>query len=71
MPEFTIQLTDEEFKAVHMLSSQRRSRPNAVIQQALATERLLAENMKPGDELLIKKPNGSLQKVIFRTPYQT
>lgn len=68
MPVFTIQLTDDEFKAIHQLASARNTRPNNVIQQALATEKLLAEHMRQGDELLIKKPNGSFQKVIFRPP---
>lgn len=65
MQEFKIQLTDDEFKTIHILASKRRTKPNAVIQQALATEKLLADNMGPEDELLIKKRNGEMQKVIF------
>lgn len=65
MPQFMIQLTDDEFRTVHILASKRRTKPNAVMQQALATEKLLADNMGPEDELLIKKRNGEMQKVIF------
>ncbi len=66
MQEFVVQLTDEELKTIHMLSSQRGVPPSTVIQQAVATESLLATNIGPGDELLIKKPDGSFKKVLFQ-----
>ncbi len=66
MQEFIVQLTDSEFEAIHRLSSQRGVAPSVVIQQAIATESLLAANVMPGDDLLIRKPDGSFKKVIFQ-----
>lgn len=66
MQEFIVQLTDGEFEAIHRLASVRNVPPSVVIQQAIATESLLASNVGPGDDLLIKKPDGSFQKVIFQ-----
>jgi hypothetical protein len=66
MQEFTVRLTETELDVIHRLASQRGVQPSMVIQQAIATENLLAANVGPGDELLIKKTDGSFRKVIFQ-----
>ena len=72
MQEFIVQLTDEEFIAIHRLATIRGVKPSMVIQQAIGTERLLAENVRPGDEVLIKKEDGSFQKIVFQQqPHMT
>jgi hypothetical protein len=65
MPDVTVTLTDEEIRGLAQLASVRGITANSVLQQAISTERLIADNVKPGDELLIKKPNNMVAKVKF------
>ena len=52
--------------ALKDLANRRGIDANAVLQQAIATEKLLADNVGPGDDLLIKKTDNTYSKVIFK-----
>ena len=65
MPEVQATLTDEEMQALLELASRRGVDPNTVLKQAIATEKLISDNVKEGDDLLIKKPNNTIAKVNF------
>jgi hypothetical protein len=59
------ELSPETFEAVKALAALRGVDANTIVRQAIHTEKLIADNMKPGDELLIKKADGTFQKVLF------
>lgn len=69
MPTVKAELTDEELRDLVELAKKRGVDANTVLQQALSTEKLLADNVGSGDELLIKRPDKTWGKVVFeKTP---
>lgn len=51
--------------ALKALVALRGSDANTVLEQAVATEKLLADNVGAGDKLLIQKENNSFSQVLF------
>jgi hypothetical protein len=64
MPEYKVDLTDEQVKALQDLARRRGLKMNEVLQQAISTEKLIADNVEDGDDLLIKKGD-RFKKVVF------
>jgi len=64
MPEFTVSLSDEQIEAIRQLAEQRGVAANTIVQQAISTEKLIADNVGTKDELLIKRGD-TYHKVIF------
>lgn len=65
MNEVTAQLTDEQLDTLKTLAAQRGLSANTVLQQAIATEGLLAANVGKNDVLQIKKPDNTVSEVVF------
>ena len=65
MPEISANLTDEELKTLLDLAQQRGVDANTVLKQAIATEALISRNVGKQDDLLIRKPDDSLSKIVF------
>jgi len=59
------ELSPETFEIVKELARLRGVDANTIVRQAIHTEKLIADNVGPKDELLIKKADGSFQKVLF------
>lgn len=59
------EVTPEQFAALKELANRRGVDANTVLQQAITTEKLIADNVTKGDELLIKKGD-TVSRVIFR-----
>jgi predicted S18 family serine protease len=64
MPEYKVDLTDEQVQALQELARRRGLKMNEVLQQAISTEKLIADNVEEGDDLLIKKGD-RFKKVVF------
>jgi hypothetical protein len=64
MAEYKVDLTDEQIRALQDLAKRRGVKMNEVIQQAISTEKLIADNVDEGDDLLIKKGD-RFKKVRF------
>lgn len=64
MAEYKVDLTDEQVKALQELAQRRGLKLNEVLQQAISTEKLIADNVEEGDDLLIKKGD-RFKKVVF------
>jgi predicted transcriptional regulator len=64
MPEYKVDLSDEVVKALRELAARRGLKMNEVLQQAISTEKLIADNVDEGDDLLIKKGD-KFKKVVF------
>lgn len=65
MNEYRINLDESSIKAIAELAQLRGVDANTVIQQAVATEKLIADNVGVDDELLIKK-GSEIRKVVFK-----
>jgi hypothetical protein len=59
------ELPRELFEALRELAIRRGLDANTVLQQAIQTEKLLADNVGIDDEVLIKKANNSYSRVLF------
>jgi hypothetical protein len=59
------ELPRELFEALKELALRRGLDANTVLQQAIQTEKLLADNVGIDDEVLIKKSNNSYSRVLF------
>ncbi len=64
MPEYKVDLTEEQVKALQELAQRRGLKMSEVLQQAISTEKLIADNVEEGDDLLIKKGD-RFKKVVF------
>jgi hypothetical protein len=64
MPEYKVDLTDDQVRALQELAQRRGLKMNEVLQQAISTEKLIADNVEEGDDLLIKKGD-RFKKVVF------
>ena len=64
MAEYKVDLTEEQVKALQELARRRGLKMNEVLQQAISTEKLIADNVEEGDDLLIKKGD-RYKKVVF------
>ena len=60
------QVTTDQLEALKDLANRRGVDANTVLQQAITTEKLLADNIEPGEDLLIKKNDNTYSKVIFK-----
>ena len=65
MAEYRVDLTDEQVKMLQELAARRGVNANTVIQQAISTEKLIADNVEQGDDLLIKKGD-KLKRVVLK-----
>lgn len=66
MPDVRAELTQEAYDALLKLAKDRGIDANTALQQAISTEKLIADNMKPGDDLLIKRQDNSFAKFTFQ-----
>jgi predicted transcriptional regulator len=64
MAEYKVDLSDEVVRALQELAARRGLKMNEVLQQAISTEKLIADNVDEGDDLLIKKGD-KFKKVVF------
>jgi len=64
MTEYTINLSDEDIAKIAALAQQRGVSADTIVQQAVATEKLIADNVGAKDDLLIKKGD-TFQKFTF------
>ncbi|MGZ8287134.1 MAG: hypothetical protein ACXW27_01680 [Allosphingosinicella sp.] len=64
MAEYKVDLSDEVVRALRELAARRGLKMNEVLQQAISTEKLIADNVDEGDDLLIKKGD-KFKKVVF------
>jgi predicted transcriptional regulator len=64
MAEYKVDLTDDQVRALQELARRRGLKMNEVLQQAISTEKLIADNVEDGDDLLIKKGD-RFKKVVF------
>ena len=65
MPKIQADLSDEDLASLTELARERGVDANTVLKQAIATEKLIADNVGKGDDLLIKKGPTAFSKVIF------
>ena len=65
MAEYKVDLTDEQIKMLQELAAKRGVNANTIIQQAISTEKLIADNVDQGDDLLIKKGD-KLKRVVLK-----
>jgi hypothetical protein len=65
MAEFTVQLGEDDLNKLAELAKARGVDANTVLQQAISTEKLIADNVQEGDDLLIKKKDNSFSKIVF------
>lgn len=59
------QLSQASYDALVALAARRGVDANTVLAQAIQTEKLLADNVRPNDEVLIRKGDNSFSKVVF------
>jgi predicted transcriptional regulator len=64
MTEYKIELSDEDIAKITALAQQRGVSASTIIQQAIATEKLISDNVSEKDDLLIKKGD-TFQKITF------
>lgn len=67
MAEYRIDLSDEDIARIAALAKERGVDADTIIKQAIATEKLIADNVGAKDELLLKSGD-SLQKFNFANP---
>lgn len=65
MAEYRVDLTEEQVKMLQELAAKRGVNANTIIQQAISTEKLIADNVEQGDDLLIKKGD-KLKRVVLK-----
>jgi hypothetical protein len=64
MAEYKVDLNDEQLQMLHDLARRRGVDANTILQQAISTEKLIADHVGDEDELLIKKGD-RFEKVVF------
>jgi hypothetical protein len=62
--KYEVELSPENIEALKSLATRRGMDANTIIQQAIATEKLIADNVGENDDLLIKKGD-KFQKIVF------
>jgi len=62
--KYEVELSPENIEALRSLATRRGMDANTIIQQAIATEKLIADNVGEDDDLLIKKGD-KFQKIVF------
>lgn len=65
MPEYRINLSEEDFAKIAELAKKRGVSANTIVQQAISTEKLIADNVEKEDDLLIKKGD-KFRKIVFK-----
>jgi predicted transcriptional regulator len=65
MAAVTVQLSDDDLQKLAELAKQRGVDANTVLQQAISTEKLIADNVQDGDDPLIKKKDNSYSRIVF------
>lgn len=66
MREIKAMLPDDLVEILQKLARERGVDANTVLQQAIATENLLSENVEPGDDVIIKKRDNSISRILFQ-----
>ena len=64
------ELTQAQFNTLKELAGRRGVNANTVLQQAIETEKLFADEIGPSDEVLIKRADNTYSKVLFQKNYQ-
>ena len=62
----TVALNQQDLKSLSELAGRRGLDATQVLQQAIATEKLLSDNIDIGDKLLIKKQDDSFKEVVLK-----
>ena len=65
MPQVTANLTDQQYNDLVEIARERGLDANTVLQQAIATEKLISQNVSPEDDLVIRRPNKTETKFEF------
>lgn len=63
---YTVQLSPAELDSLSVLAGRRGLDANTVLKQAIATEKLLSDNIQLGDKLLIRKADDSFKEVVLK-----
>ncbi|KPF62381.1 hypothetical protein IP88_14860 [alpha proteobacterium AAP81b] len=63
--QVTANLSREVFEQLKSLAARRGIDANTALAQAIGTEALLADNVGPDDQVLIRKPDNRVSKVNF------
>jgi hypothetical protein len=66
MPEISAELSAEDIAALTTLAAKRGVSANTVLQQAIATEKLLDQNVSPNDKVIIKKSDNAGIELVFK-----
>jgi hypothetical protein len=66
MPSVQAQLTEEDVRTLMELAAKRGVDANTILQQAITTEKLIADNVGPKDDLLIRRSDNSFVRVEFK-----
>ena len=65
MPTIQAELSDEDLQKLMELVKLRGVDANTILRQAISTEKLIADNVHPGDDLVIKRRDNTVAKVEF------
>lgn len=65
MPKVTVDLSEEDLRAILAQAKARRVSANTIIQEAVTTQKIISENVGEKDDLLIRKGD-RFQKVVFK-----
>jgi hypothetical protein len=66
MVSVSAELTAEQLEILRDLAGRRGVSANTVLQQAIKTEKLFADNVKANDEVLIRHPDNTYARVLFK-----
>ena len=61
----TVELSPELLKALGQMARQRGVTANAVLQQAIATEKFLDNEVRAGGKVIVEKPDRTFRPVTF------
>ncbi len=65
MKQVQATLTDAQVADLMEIARRRGVNANTVIQQAIGTEKLISDNVRQGDDLIIRKADNTAFKVEF------
>lgn len=66
MPEIKANLSDEQLAVLLSLAEKRGVDANTVLQQAIDTENLIAQNVGKDDQLILRKQDKTTYKMTFQ-----
>jgi hypothetical protein len=62
---YTVELNSDDLLKLSELAGRRGIDANTVLKQAIATEKLISDNVNKGDKLLIRKADDSYKEIIM------